>query len=520
MTSSKRETVKHIIVNFVTNGTDDLRAIKDSLGLVYPRVDINRISSDSDEDAPNADIRVVNASCLSQAGLESMLESPPDMPEIVVVADAPSLQSFAKFLTGDRAVIARSALHGIGLVQAAHHLLEKKGLREELSRASKHIKELSIRDELTGFINNRHFHEVLSTEVKKATRYKRPLSLAMLSIKNISELAATLGHVEAERIISKSAEAIRGSVRNVDIPARNSEGEFAIVLPESDEQAAKIVAKRVQEVLEDPSFIAVIPTRLVMSIGVAALSASVKSKEDLLRTATFALTEAKRSGENTICTSEDMEAKKRGVRENRQLIDQLGERLSRIAFEAQRGYFQSLMRAIGEMPVLKKMLLPHSERVAFFGKRLAEAIGLEETRYNAVYRAGLLHDCGKLAIDAAIISKPERLTLPEQELMQKHPLFATQILGKTPFLSEELSAILYHHERFDGEGYPEHISGDSIPLSARILAIAEAWDVMTTPQPYRAEPLTLNKALAEVERGAGTQFDPELVKCFSALISG
>jgi HD-GYP domain-containing protein (c-di-GMP phosphodiesterase class II) len=178
------------------------------------------------------------------------------------------------------------------------------------------------------------------------------------------------------------------------------------------------------------------------------------------------------------------------------------------------------MNAIGEIPMLKRHILPHSERVAFFSRRLAESMGLEESKTKSVYRAGLLHDAGKLAIDPEILTKPGRLTFPEQELLQKHPLLAVQILGASPFLNEEIGGILHHHERFDGEGYPEKLSGESIPITARIIAVAEAWDVMTNPQPYRPKPLSLDDALDEIKRASGTQFDPDIVAYFSNLIAG
>jgi HD-GYP domain-containing protein (c-di-GMP phosphodiesterase class II) len=131
--------------------------------------------------------------------------------------------------------------------------------------------------------------------------------------------------------------------------------------------------------------------------------------------------------------------------------------------------------------------------------------------------AFLLHDLGKIGIPDAILLKPGPLTSAELEHMRLHPLLGARLLEKIPHLGDVVrGVVLFHHERWDGEGYPHGLAGGKIPLAARIFAVADAWDAMTNDRPYRKR-LTPDVALAEIEQGAGAQFDPELAAAFCAL---
>ncbi|MFH0800127.1 MAG: diguanylate cyclase [Pseudomonadota bacterium] len=508
-------------IAFLTSRPQDATTITRTLEHVFPGVTVRAVADEARLELKPASILIVDTEMVSGAGLEHILDKAPETPAIIVVGDFSQVRHFSHMLSGRRTIVTRGDLTGMGLVQALHHLLERHRLHEQLKRTAHHLKEISIRDDLTHLINHRHLDEMLSSEVKKANRYKRPLGLVIVAIKNFTAINESLGHEEGDRILAKAADMIRGVVREVDVPSRYGDNEFAVILPESDETAAAIVARRIQDALA--SIVTAAPElgiQILTSTGIASLSHKIQTKDEIIRTALGALIEAKRSQSSTIKTWGEIDGRRRDVHENRQLIDQLHERLARLSFEAERGYFQSLLKAIGEIPLVKKVLMPHSERVAFYAQRLAESLGLGEAEERAIHRAGILHDAGKLAIGADILGKAGGLSLEERELVKQHPLFAVQIIGQTPFFTAEPAAILHHHERYDGSGYPDGIAGNSIPLSARILAIAEAWDTMITPQPYRAEPLPLDRALAELKAGAGGQFDAELVERFTGLIAG
>jgi len=520
MKTAARAEEKGLDIAFLTSSDDDAREALRALTHAFPGASVTRLAPGS-EVPHSASLAMIDTSGLSEAQADLLLETMPDVPALLVVADLTEVRRFSRHMSGTRSIVSRADLGGIGVIQAVHHLLERRKLREQLFRASKHLKEISIRDELTGLYNHRHFNELLTGEVRKANRYRRPLGLVILSIKNFTAINEALGHEEGDRILVAAARAIRDTIREVDLPTRYGDNEFAVILPESEEEAARIVAKRIADALIEGA----LPARgerekVKVSTGVAALGEHAHTKDELVKTALGALLEAKRNGAGAICSSNEAMARRREVHENRQLIEQLGVRMQAIARETQLSYFRAIIKALAGIPLVKRQLMPHSERVAFFAQRLAERHGMDGEPSRSLYRAGLLHDIGKLAIDEEILCKPARLSEPEEELMRGHPSFAVQIMGRSSFVSAEIEAIMHHHERFDGSGYPEGLKGEGIPFPARILAIAEAWDTMISPQPYRPEPLTLDSALAELKKGSGSQFDPDLVDRFCALISG
>jgi HD-GYP domain-containing protein (c-di-GMP phosphodiesterase class II) len=159
----------------------------------------------------------------------------------------------------------------------------------------------------------------------------------------------------------------------------------------------------------------------------------------------------------------------------------------------------------------------HAARVTELAVRLAEAVDAGPRRIDAIKAGGPLHDIGKLELDRAILDKPGALDPEELEEIRTHPEVGARMLSGIRPLRSAVACVLHHHERWDGDGYPHGLGGDAIPLEARILAVADAYDAMTSTRPYR-EPRTREEALAEVERCAGSQFDPRVAQAFLSLV--
>ncbi|NPA49433.1 MAG: response regulator [Thermodesulfobacteria bacterium] len=158
----------------------------------------------------------------------------------------------------------------------------------------------------------------------------------------------------------------------------------------------------------------------------------------------------------------------------------------------------------------------HSERVTNYALLIAREMGLSTEELEMLRFAGHLHDVGKVGIADAILLKPSRLTSEEYEIIKQHPVIGAEIVGHIGLLQEEARIIRYHHERFDGQGYPEGLRGEEIPLLARILAVADTYDAMTTRRPYRPS-LSAETAYQEILRCSGSQFDPEIVEIFKVV---
>jgi putative nucleotidyltransferase with HDIG domain len=165
----------------------------------------------------------------------------------------------------------------------------------------------------------------------------------------------------------------------------------------------------------------------------------------------------------------------------------------------------------------------HLQRVAQWGRKVAERLGLPPERCELLYEAALLHDLGKTVLDERVLNKPGRLTPSEWKQIQRHPQLGAEILSNVPFLDAIVPGIAYHHERLDGNGYPHGLRGDQIPLEARIIAVVDAFDAMiggespSQQRPYRRA-LSVQEALAELRRGAGSQFDPQVVAIFEQVV--
>jgi len=160
----------------------------------------------------------------------------------------------------------------------------------------------------------------------------------------------------------------------------------------------------------------------------------------------------------------------------------------------------------------------HSERVATLTVAVAREMGLADERLLHIERGALLHDVGKIGVPDAILQKPHALTRRERETMQKHPLMAGLMASKVDFLEAALPVLLYHHERYDGTGYPFGLAGDHIPLEARVFAVVDAYDAMTSDRPYR-QAMPHQEAMTEIRAQAGAHFDPQVVEIFERIMA-
>lgn len=159
----------------------------------------------------------------------------------------------------------------------------------------------------------------------------------------------------------------------------------------------------------------------------------------------------------------------------------------------------------------------HSERVSLYAEAIARGLGLDGDELQTIRYAGYLHDVGKIGIPDAILSKPGKLTVEEFGIIKKHPVLSERILKPVNFPFPVQSIVRHHHERYDGKGYPDHLAGEEIPLGARILFVADAFEAMTSDRPYR-KALSNKMALDELERNKGTQFDARIVKVFARIL--
>lgn len=513
---------RNLTATLITRNTALARIVEESLIHTYPGLEISCIDDNADVTNIKTELIIVDTATLGKAKLDLVLDQLPDMPVLIVVDGMNDVHNLSHLMQGRRELITQKGLEGLTLIQAVHHLLDRQKLHNQLQKTARHLKELSIRDDMTRLFNHRHFNDLLRQEVKKSNRYKRPLGLVIVALNDFTAINEAHGHHEGDRLLARAAGIIGATVRDVDITARYGDNEFSVILPETDEQASFTAGERIYKALSKLTATGGdAPMPVSISVGVAALGGEIKTKEELLKSGLRALIAAKRARKHhPIRSATEVNGHHTEVKENRHIIESLHDRISKIARRAERTYFHDLMKTISEFPLHRKHFTAHAERVAFLSERLAAKIQTSDEEIRQIRRAGLLHDIGKLAINLDIINKPAPLERNETKLVQQHPLFGAEIIGDSKLLKMEPDIIMHHHERFDGTGYPHGLEGDDISVGARIVAITEAWDTMINSQPYRTEPIPFDKALAELKSSAGTQFDPDLVDTFTSLITG
>ena len=349
---------------------------------------------------------------------------------------------------------------------------------------------LALTDPLTGLGNHRNFHDRLERELRYAHERRLPLSLCMIDIDDFKRINDRFGHPAGDRVLSQLAARLRQSGEAF----RLGGDEFALLLPGADESAALAAAS---SVVDRVAALNLEPTGAVtVSVGIATSPQHAGERDDLIGLADSALYWAKEYGKNR-------------VRAYRPDVIELAE-LKRLASGPDRAArfraAASLARAVDARDVYTGS---HSQRVADLAARTARRLGLPDEEVELTRLAASLHDLGKLAIPEEILRKPGPLTEPERMVLERHPQIGFRMLESLG-VDPVADWVLHHHERWDGSGYPDGLPGDRIPLGARIIFVADAYDAMTSERVYRRR-VAPQRAIAELERCAGSQFDPEIV---------
>lgn len=193
------------------------------------------------------------------------------------------------------------------------------------------------------------------------------------------------------------------------------------------------------------------------------------------------------------------------------------EDVRRVHHQLQRAICQSLLGLANALEAKDPYTRGHSERVGVWGRRLASALGLPQAEVDTVTQAGLLHDLGKIGVPEAVLRKRGALDAAEWALMRNHALLGSQIVAPFDFFAGGALAIRHHHERWDGSGYPDGLAGTAIPLGARIVAVADVFDALTSDRPYRSA-LSRDAALACLTGEAGRTLDADVVAVLLGLV--
>ena len=361
------------------------------------------------------------------------------------------------------------------------------------------------KDELTGLVNRKYFYEILNQEFEKAK--DTSLALVILNVDDFKLYNQLYGAKEGDRALQRIAAIMQATISDHGYVARISGKEFGLILPGYDIYSAKLLAENIAEQARTlhPAHDGHRPGQLTMSVGVCASPYMAASVPELINNTDMAVYSVKRSGKNAVLMySEEVEQKEE----------------QRKSGKHQSGYntYASTIYALtAAIDAKDHYTFNHSQNVAYYASELAKACGMPQDFVEIVREAGLLHDIGKIGIREDILNKPGKLNDEEYEVMKGHVENAVGIIRYLPSLDYVIPAVISHHERYDGYGYPRKLKGEDIPIMGRILCIADAFDAMTSVRSYKKS-FPVERAIQVLLEEAGRQFDPRLVPIFVELV--
>lgn len=403
---------------------------------------------------------------------------------------------------------------------------------QELAMANEQLARLVTVDGMTGLGNHRAFHERLRLEVEAARRFSHPLTVVIADLDHFRRYNDEFGHPAGDEVLRHVAKTLFDEVDLKAYPARYGGEEFAIVLPYMTSKEAVDVAQRIGRAIASRVHLR---RPITMSFGIADIQGNQWSAEVLVQEAFRAIDASKARGRNQIVLAEDLDRRCLSLSNEDNALsvydptEPLG--LAAILSAGLRAHPQALSiepetqlvsGLLGTLELKDLETRDHSERVMWYALRLAQSV--METRVakmtqqdlRSLAYGALLHDIGKIGVPEAILKFPGKLTEEMRNVIREHPRLGAQLVQKFPTLELALPVIRCHHERWDGGGYPSGKHSKDIPLVARIFALVDALEALTSQRPYK-DPVAIEDVTAILIRDSGTHFDPAIVEAYLAV---
>jgi len=478
----------------------------------------------------DVDVVLLDLKSSHDAGMDTLARirsACPDIPVIALSQRADEGVAAEAARLGFQDCLAKDRIGADILLRAVRYAVERAHARKALAAgeselrearaaarsARRRVQQLSTRDDLTGAWNRRHFMHALERECRRLKRYARPFAVMMVDVDDFKQINDTCGHAFGDAALKEATRALCAEVRDIDVVARYAGDEFMVLMPDTSGEDAVSVAQRIRTRMarapvRDGEHSAVV----TFSIGVVAGEQAIEHTPDrIVHFADTALYTAKQAGRNCVRRWEQVShnQKMQSLIESR-AVARLQRKLDRFARRAEGMFVADVLKLAQDVDAADPYAEAHSKNVAHYATGIARTLGMPDADVETLRRAAMIHDLGRVGVPEAILSKTGTLT-PEQRLVvEQHVVIGVRILTKLHFLERETPIVRYHHERWNGGGYPDGISGLGIPVGARVLSVADTLDAMTCDRVYR-KALTLAEAIERIRGDSGVTFDPEVV---------
>lgn len=428
------------------------------------------------------------------------------------------ITSFIKGSSGKKNLILYICRPGL-LLQKLNKLVSNKSKKYLVQ-----LKDLTIKDPLTGVYNYRYLRERLPVEIYRSKRYDQPFSLAILDIDYFKSINDAYGYHMGDALLVEFAHFIKKFLRRSDVLVRYGGEEFVILMTDTDKLGAQYLANRLITQLASYTF-KIDETRIKVkgSMGVVTLSqdASCDSADKLLGAVDEALQRAKDSGGNIAIAYSELYKNKKDIYHKISTFEEvviLKRKIKKLARHVDRVVLESIFAFSKSLEARDFYTAEHAEEMVSLVLRMGKDIGLSQEMLNNLERGAMLHDIGKIGISDHILRKKSKLTPEEYRIIKTHPKIGAEIIRAIHFLKDVVPIVLHHHERWDGKGYPSGLKEREIPLLARIVAIADAYQALISDRPYR-KAYHKREAWEILKKEAGMHFDKDLVNILIRLES-
>ncbi len=394
--------------------------------------------------------------------------------------------------------------------------LEKFRLNRNIQAALKKMAVLSTRDELTGLFNRRYMKEILKQEFKRAQRYELPLSCLLLDLDHFKDINDTYGHDCGDQILKEFSLLLKQGTRESDHIFRYGGEEFLVLLPQTDVDGARQLADSIGEKCRSTPFeCRGERVKLTVSIGLAANhSCKAAGGMDLIKCADKALYHAKGSGRNCLRIYGEAQGTDlpQGIKNPDAFLEAEMQTLQNRTKQTTMHRFHVLIREMGGAE-----LETETRRTAEYVREICDKLEMSSQETQSILHAAFFNNCFRFLMGDAILSKPGTLSPGDQLTLEELPGKKQDLIEMFDGFKSEKKILVHHSERFDGQGYPNALTSQEIPIGSRVLALGNAVSAMESHRPYRPK-LSPDKVISELVENAGTQFDPKLVGIFLDIV--